>query len=415
MIEPREYPSRIVAFTKDWDDVPTCTTHILREMGKTMPVLWVNSIGTRKPDLKHPAHFGRIFRRLCAGLRLAELKENHLRVLSPLLIPMARGRLSQFINRRLFAWQANRELRRMGNGPIEYWCFVPNAVDLLPCDTRHATRNTHHAVVYYCVDDWTKFHYLDTTWMARKERELLARADVVFAVSQYLVDELGNRSDSLESNLESRISNLQYMPHGVEYGKFRAALELGCRLPGDVARLPKPMIGFYGNIYPWVDLDLLEKLADERPEWSFVMIGGVFCDVSRFDNVLNVHFLGRREHDELPGYCAAFDAAIIPYDMGNPRMASVNPVKARELLAAGVPVVASDVPELRQFGKNVIISATVNEWLEALDKQAIRKDRETISDSVANDDWATRVGHIREVVAAAEYPADEWTRGMVGS
>ena len=434
---------RIVAFTKDWDDVPTCTTHVLREMGKTMPVLWVSSIGTRKPQLTHPAHIGRLFKRLASGFRRAELKENNLRVLNPVLIPKAQSRAARWINRRLFAWQAGRELEDMGNGRIEYWCFVPNAVDLLPVGAgyEHRTSNrcgeseavpgenrrecqrisksssppnqriiesTNHRlprinestnqqiIVYYCVDDWTQFHYLDTEWMARKERELLARADVVFAVSRYLVDRLEKAADDVHNSqftIHQSPSTIHYAPHGVEYEKFRGALN--AQPPDDVAHLQKPVIGFYGNIYPWVDLRLVKVLAEKRPEWSFVMIGGVFCDVSIFDGVANVHFLGRREHDKLPHYCAAFDVAIIPYDMRQSRMESVNPVKTRELLAAGVPVVAADVPELRALGEDVLIARTPDEWINAVEKQMSRDDHDLVSRSVQSDDWANRVDMIR--------------------
>ncbi len=374
----------IVAFTKDWNDVPTCTTHILREMGKEMPVLWVNSIGTRKPDIKHPAHLKRIIQRLVGGFKRAELKENKLRVLSPLLIPKAETTIARWLNRKLFAWQVRRELRVMQCEQIEYWCFVPNAVDLLPGNTNNAK------IIYYCVDDWTKFHYLDTEWIAGKERDLLRRADIVFAVSQYLVKALATRCEGVTPI---------YMPHGVEYGKFSRALEVK-EFPDDLAGISKPVIGFYGNIYPWVDVDLVAELAKRRPQWNFVFIGGVFCDTSSLETLSNVYLLGRKEHDELPLYCAGFDVAIIPYDMKNPRMESVNPVKTRELLAAGVPIVAADVPELRGID-NVIIAGGIDEWLNGIEQQLSRDDYEKISAGMQKDDWSIKVDNIRNIVVGA--------------
>jgi glycosyltransferase involved in cell wall biosynthesis len=381
-------PPRIVAFTKDWDDVPTCTTHILREMGKTLPVLWVNSIGTRKPRLGHPSHVGRVVRRLASGFRRAERKENHLRVLNPILIPKAQSRFAQWANRKLFSWQAGRELADMGDGPIEYWCFVPNAVDLLPptLATRHSPLATRHAVVYYCVDDWSKFTYLDAEWISKKERELVRVADIIFTPARYLVEKMASLTEGGRP--------VHYIPHGVEYQKFRAALAVRT-LPEDVAGIKKPVIGFYGNIYPWVDLNLVAELARRRPDWSFVLIGGIFCDVARLQGLANVHLLGRKEHDDLPRYCAAFDVGMIPYDLADPRMESVNPVKAREILAAGVPIVASDVPELRMFGEDVLIAKTPDEWVHGIERQMRRDDRERVSRSVQNDDWADRVATIR--------------------
>jgi glycosyltransferase involved in cell wall biosynthesis len=403
-------PPTVVAFTKDWDDVPTCTTHVLREMGKAMPVLWIESIGTRKPNLAAARDAGRAVRKVRRALAGGVAKENRLRVLSPLVIPRTGARFGRWLNRRLIGWQIRRELARLwvdarphagestDNGPlatdrqIEYWCFVPNAVDLLPRFRVQGSEFTVHAsrplVVYYCVDDWSKFPNVDHEWMARKEEELLRVADVVFTPARYLVEKCravaGDR--------------VFHVPHGVEYERFARALDPRTRVPEDLAAAPKPVVGFYGNIYPWIDFDLVETLARRRPRWTFALIGGVFCDVSRFDGLNNVRLLGRREHDVLPAYCRGFDAAMIPYDLRDPRMESVNPVKTRELLAAGVPVVASDVPELRGFGGDVRIARSPDEWCAALEEQIARRDRREISRRVAADDWSARVEEIRKII-----------------
>ena len=374
----------IVAFAKDWDDVPTCITHVFRGMGKDMAVLWVNSIGTRRPELGRPRDISRIFERLKLGFRRAEPKENNLRVLSPALIPKARSRLSLWLNRRIFNALVSRELRDMGQGGrVEYWCTVPNAVDLLPqeqsqrrvisyqlsvdgeeqddgttglqdderkmTDASKSSRSddsmirglddwapaaeetsetnqrmneltnqriaNNYVVVYYCVDDWSKFKHLDGAWLAEKEKQLLARADVVFTPSKYLADRCrkilavdrrpeteGDNSESAKDLLSTAYSlqpaTVHYIPHGVDYELFSQALNKETIVPGDIAGLSKPVIGFYGNIYPWIHFDLLERLARARPQWSFVMIGQIYCDTSRFNSLQNVRFLGRREHGD---------------------------------------------------------------------------------------------------------------------
>jgi len=383
-----------------------------------MPVLWVESIGTRRPHLARRGDLLRAFRRLKAMYRRAETKENHLRVLSPLLIPRAETGIERRLNRTIFGRLAARELKSMGSGPVEYWCFVPNAVDLLPTGAghrsgdhpasgiRHPASGTRHPasqrsdstplVIYYCADDWTKFKTLDETWMSAKEDDLFKRADLVFAVSEHLVD----RCRSAMQKLGLDAGNVHYAPHGVEHSKFASALSEPTPVPEDIARIPRPVAGFYGNIYPWVDFDLLGALARRRPDWNFVLIGEVFCDVGDLAALPNVHFPGRKEHDDLPACCKSFDAGMIPYDTSNPRMESVSPVKTRELLAAGVPLVASDVPELRRFGRDVLISRTPDEWIEALETQMARTDRRAISESVAQDDWSMRVKVLREIIEA---------------
>ncbi len=484
----------IVAFTKDWDDVPTCTTHILREMAKTIPVLWISSIGTRKPSAASGKDLRRIIGRIVSGLKPAEWKENNLRVLKPILIPKAESRFAKWINRKIFGWYVRREQRAWGeeqraesgelgvNGGewgakseepraesedamaidqrlmtndqqdiLEYWCFVPNAVDLIPgedggkgqgaarglgsgyeSNVEHSTLNIQHRmkmetlglgggdakVVYYCADDWTQFHNLDGEWMAEKENELVKRADVVFVTSKFLEKKLSSCPSTISpatmqslgsgkhhpplspSKLLALSSKLVYMPHGVEYDRFATALDKTLPVPEDVAGLQKPVVGFYGNLHSWVDFDLIRSLATARPNCSFVLIGEKYADVSALENLPNLSLLGRRDHTILHNYCRAFDLAIIPYDMTNPRMESVNPVKTKELLAAGLPVVASDVPELRNYGNDVITCSGIDEWIAALDTQIMRNDQNEISARVQEESWLNKVAKIREIVDA---------------
>jgi len=388
----------IVAFTKDWDDVPTCTTHILREMGKTVPVLWVGSIGTRKPSAVSVKDLRRIVKRIWCGLLPPEHKENRLYVLHPLLIPKATSRWAVALNRLVLRRYVLRFMRMMENGPhgngadcesipcgrsaahrgrfalpceaasdgravgrgvspgggrsvwsyrghksaagaIEYWCFVPNAVDLLP--ERKTAAKRGDKIVYYVADDWTAFHNLDGAWMKAKEEALVGRADCIFAVSEYLVEKLRKACARMGRTGDDLVV---HMPHGVDHAWFEKALDKSVALPPELQGMAGPIIGFYGNLHPWVDFGLIEQLAVARPSWHFVLIGEDYGVPESLQGCPNVHLLGRREHGVLVDYCRGFDAAIIPYDMGQARMESVNPVKTKELLSAGVAVVAAAVP-----------------------------------------------------------------------
>jgi hypothetical protein len=307
----------IVAFTKDWDDVPTCTTHILREMGKTMPVLWVGSIGTRKPSAVSAKDASRLWRRVWRGLLPPEHKEHHLYVLHPILIPKATSGVAQWLNRLLFRWYVWRFVRvvqRMDGRArwvvpstlwrarlqgrtavkseaesITYWCFVPNAVDLLPERDVAAARGDK--VVYYVADDWTAFHNLDGTWMKTKEDALVARADCIFATSVFLVEKLQRICAAF-----GRVGGdlVVHMPHGVDHALFAQALDKSVDVPTDLQGAPHPVIGFYGNLHPWVDFALIEELALARPAWSFVLIGEDYAVPDSLTACSNVYLVGRR-------------------------------------------------------------------------------------------------------------------------
>lgn len=427
----------IVAFTKDWSDVPTCTTHILRRLAVDRPVLWVESIGTRRPKAGSPRDLGRILRRLRRVADGPRHIENSLWVWSPVLIPRAESRMALAINRCMLNAVVRRWLKTVGGfegrtpdsglptpysaelapgqelpttdcrlptNVVDFWCFVPNAGALLKFDRLPSTPidnptsvdisrlqsipvgSTLHApcsLVYYCVDDWSQFENLDGEWLQQQENVLLQQADHVFAASRYL-----------ESKCRAVAGErVHYMPHGVDLALFRQALEHDTEIPAFFKGLPSPVIGFYGNISAWIDFELVAAVARLRPEWSFVLIGPLYADVSALRALPNVYFPGRVEHEQLPGCCKAFNAAMIPYDMRHPRMQSVNPVKARELLAAGVPVVSCNIPEVRECGNGVQVveEARAEAWVAALEQALQCSDRPAVSQSVSNDDWDARV------------------------
>ena len=444
----------IIAFTKDWSDVPTCTTHILRRLAIDRPVLWIESIGTRRPRAGSARDLRRIFQRLRQACRGPRHIENRLWVWSPLLIPRAASRPALAINRCLLnavvrRWRktvAKSSLTtndyRLTTNPPDFWCFVPNAGGLVrawgreprfalratqgreqggtrtpsptfippktalpslqsavcslrsapspsPSPSPPALSSTPYALsslIYYCVDDWSRFENLDGEWLQQQENALLQRADHVFAASRFLEQKC--RAVAGE--------RVHYMPHGVDLTLFRKALDPATAIPAVFNNLPQPVIGFYGNISAWIDFELLAALARLRPDWSFVLIGPVYADVTALRALPNVHFPGRVEHALLPGCCKAFSAAVIPYDMRHPRMQSVNPVKARELLAAGVPVVSCNIPEMREFGSGVRIvgAAHAEAWVDALEQMLKQTDRQAISQTVSNDDWDARVREI---------------------
>jgi len=404
----------IVAFTKDWDDVPTCTTHILREMARTEPVLWVGSIGTRKPSAGSAKDLRRIWRRIWRGMRPPEHKEHHLYVLHPLLVPKASSAWAQRLNRMMMRWYVTRFERlvrrldpstvlrprprkrmtgKLATGGIDYWCFVPNAVDLLPAQAVSAARGDQ--IVYYVADDWTAFHNLDGTWMKVREDALVQRADQIFATSVFLVDKL-------QRLRPAGAAPVVHMSHGVDHALFAKALDDALPLPVELQMLPRPIIGFYGNLHPWVDFALIEKLAVARPAWSFVLIGEDYGAPATLTALDNVHLPGRRAHAQLVDYCRGFDVAIIPYDMTQARMESVNPVKTKELLSAGVPVVAAEVPALAGYGEDVLLCRTPQDWLAALERQLARSttDRAAISARMRGETWQAKVARIRELSAA---------------
>src|SRR5206468_9422728 len=131
-----------------------------------------------------------------------------------------------------------------------------------------------------------------------------------------------------------------FVRHGVDVDHFSRALDPSTEVPAEMRGLPGPVIGFFGLLADWVDVPLVAALAASRPEWSFVLVGKAASDVGALQRLPNVRLLGRKPYAELPRYCKGFDAAVLPFKV-NTLTLRANPLKIREYLAAGLPVVAT--------------------------------------------------------------------------
>ncbi len=382
----------IICFAKDWNETPTSNHHVMRELAKQNRVLWLNSIATRKPDLSG-RDLGRIVRKLGEFVAGPRHEGAGLWVFSPLVLPWPSSRAAVLANRRIVAATIARLAACWGMRDYQLWTFLPNVADYL-ADAAASLR------VYYCVDEWSLFQHLDGRAIASAEERLCRDVDVVFAVCDELVE------------AKRRLNpNTFHAPHGVDHAAFARALDDDTAVPADLAAIPRPRVGFYGTVSGWVDMPLIRRIAEQRPEWSIVLIGPHFGDVSELRRP-NVHLLGRREHHDLPAYCKGFDVGIIPYGPDE-RVRFVNPVKAREYLSAGLPVVSTPVPEMLRIPGCVV--ARGPDSFEAAIARAIAEDtparRRARSDSMRSETWERRVERVSQRVAALK--EEKWKRRAI--
>jgi glycosyltransferase involved in cell wall biosynthesis len=383
----------IIAFAKDWHEDPTSNHHVLRELAKTRRVLWLNSIATRKPKLSSSRDMGKIVRKLREFTRGPVNVENDLWVMTPLAVPLPGSPVARAMNRSILRAQIAALRLRMGIERFQLWTFLPNTAD-------YVGTLGEDCAIYYCVDEWSLFSYLDRHQTVAAERALLAKVDAVFAINGPLAE--AKRAH----NPRTFVS-----PHGVDHGLFAAALEDTTVVPPDLAALPHPRIGFYGTLRDWVDFELIAHVARARPAWSIVLLGQVLCDVSAVRGLPNVHLLGQKRHDELPAYCKGFDAGMIPYRIDE-RMQFVNPLKLREYLSAGVPVVSTPVHEVVRYAHLCRVAGTPEAFVAALDEAIAEADpvaRRSRSSTMAKETWSARVAEVMRILdemAQGDSPID---------
>ncbi len=344
MIENRT----ILCLASSYDAPPTSKHHVMGLLAEANEVLWINYHGSRRPTATR-ADVHHLLGRLGSVLEGLTRPRKGLHVLTPLVVPLPASRWARRMNRMLLTHQVRRALAGIRAGPMQIWSFSPDAAYLL--DGFHAER-----LVYYCVDDFAAFTGYDRGQVLRDEARLCRRADLVVTTSRALY------------RAKSRISRRTLMvSHGVDHEHFARAVREPLAVPRDLAAIPRPRIGFFGLIRDWVDLELVRAVAARRRPWQFVLLGDSTVDLSAFGALENVHFLGRRPYAALPAYCRGLDAAMIPFKL-NELTRSVNPIKLREYLSAGLGVVSTALPEVERYRGLVEIADTPAAFEAAVDR-----------------------------------------------
>lgn len=286
-----------------------------------------------------------------------------------------------------------RELAALGIERPIVWISTPTQFDArldLPARLR----------VYHIVDDYLAYHDLAAARResyARMERELIDWADLVVVVSTALLE---------TKSAGAQRGKFRLLPNGFDDAAYRA--DCPVVQPQALDGLPRPILGYVGLISVRLDLALLDALAEAHPEWTLVLMGTVFrqgCEeaLDRLAGRANVQLLPAVPGNAVAGYVRSFDLGLLPYRVTQ-ETTHASPLKLYEYLAAGLPVVAADVPGAREFVSVVDVARTPEEWAAAIvrrladDRPERREARRT---EVAPHTWEARVATLSEFLMAA--------------
>lgn len=377
----------VICFSHDWTGDPLSKTHLMRLIAQETRVLWVNSIGYRTPSPLSKSDLRRAIHKLAAAATPLKQVEKNIFVLSPLAVPLY-GPIGRAINSKLLRYQVRRAMRTLGLQRVINWIFNPAAGVI-------AGKLGEDCVIYHCVDEYTAFSGVGSRRLAETEKRLLAKADLTIVSADLLYE------SKAKLNL-----NTVLIRHGVDHSHFRKALDPATEIPAEIAHLPRPIIGFFGLIADWVDVDLMAQVARHFSHGSLVVIGKATTDISALTALPNVHLLGRKPYSQLPCYAKAFDVALNPFKINRLTLNS-NPLKVREYFAAGLPVVATPIPEVELLGQCRIASdsvAFIREIESALKDPGPKAWR---SQTMCNQSWEARLEEICSHIAALETDHDE--------
>lgn len=363
----------ILCFASGYDAPPTSKHHVMHILAERNVVLWVNYHASRAPSASASdlAHIATRLRQVFAGM---SSPRPNLHVLTPLVIPLPASAVARRMNQFLLVRQIRRALRRIQSGPVQLWSFTPDVAYLLG-------RFGEEKVIYYCVDEHSQFTGYDTAQVLRDEEQLCRRADLVVTTSM-----------ALQQAKSPWNPNTILVPHGVDYDHFSRAVKEDLPAPADIASIPRPRLGFFGLIRDWVDLDLLAEVARRRPDWHIVLLGDSTVDLSPYRALSNMHFLGRKPYADLPAYCRQFDVGLIPFKI-NELTRAVNPIKLREYLAAGLPVVSTPLPEVERYDHLVEIADKPPQFEAAVDRSCglSAAERDSLAAAMTQETWLAKL------------------------
>jgi glycosyltransferase involved in cell wall biosynthesis len=247
------------------------------------------------------------------------------------------------------------------------------------------------ATVYDCMDELSAFKNAPRS-LKENEAALFERADLVFTGGHSLYEAKRNQH-----------RNVYAFPSSIDAPHFAQARAAAAE-PEDQRDIPRPRLGFFGVIDERMDIELLDAVAEARPDWQLVMVGPVVkIDPAELPRRENIHYLGGKSYAELPAYLSGWDVALMPFAR-NESTRFISPTKTPEYLAAGRPVVSTSIRDVvRPYGEQglVHIADTPAEFVEAVEK-ALAEDAaarmKKVDAFLGQNSWDQTWGRMNELV-----------------
>lgn len=337
--------------------------------------IYVNSIVMQKPNVSQGRKFIRKLVRKARSIFHGLKKSSEgFWVYSPFSLPVHHIRWLRPLNKMLLQFQLWLVTRKLGIQNPVVWVACPAACDV-------AMNMKRVKLVYQRTDRFEEYPDVDAETIRRYDQKLKANADLtIFASSSLYEEECKQCKKAL------------YIDHGVDYSMFARAEKLD-DVPKEMREMKRPVVGFFGEIEDHTcDVGFIEKLVELMPEISFVFIGKAMADCSGLMGRKNVWMLGKKPYEQIPHYGKCFDVAIMPWRQ-NRWIQACNPIKLKEYLALGKPVVSTPFPELRTYRDVVYEAKTPEEFADCIKKAHFENNAELVAkrrQKVAQTSWDSK-------------------------
>ena len=390
----------------DWDFIWQGHQEIMSTLAaQGHRVLFLENTGVRSPKLSDLPRLRHRIANWWKSTRGFREERPNLFVYSPIVVPLPYSRIARWINRTLLITSLRRWMRAVGFSRPVIWTFLPT-----PLAHELIDHLDPLVTVYYCIDDLASSS-IEARRIAGSEVEMFKRANLVFVTSEKL------RARAAEVS-----PHVHFFPFGVRFQLFEDARVAKVETPADLASLRRPIVGYVGGMHQWIDQDLAAEVARRLPHVTFAYVGPPQCDLSRLEACPNIVMLGARPHASLPAYIRGFDVGIVPYRLSD-YTSNVYPTKLNEYLAMGIPVVATDLVEIRRFNDRhdsaIAVAADAGEFAASIERAlAASQEGETERriEIARSNSWQARIaqmlGLIAEAAAAREGREGRWEQRL---
>ncbi|MBC7829189.1 MAG: glycosyltransferase family 1 protein [Chitinophagaceae bacterium] len=268
----------------------------------------------------------------------------------------------------------NKLFRNLEIESYLFWYYTPMALAI-------SDHFEPELVIYDCMDELAAFKFAPPQ-LRLLEAKLFQKADLIFTGGH-----------SLYEVKKALHANIFAFPSSIEKEHFSLARQVSSD-PADQQPIPHPRIGFFGVIDERMNIDLIAKIAQQKPNWHFVMIGPVVkIDPADLPRLHNIHYLGGKTYKELPAYLAGWEIAMIPFAL-NESTQFISPTKTPEYLSAGKPVISTSITDVvNPYGINkmVAIADTPEEFISCIEDELSKPDKskwlEKVDEFLSDNSW----------------------------
>ena len=367
--------------------------HIMRRLARAgNRVIFVNSISMGLPSLASRDFFSKIRRKLRSYARAVRITEEGIIVVSPPVLPFYSSRWARAINGWLLIAQMKLLMVAYDLRQPILWIAIPTA--------REVVGRLGERLLIYQVSDKYDANQMDhatpSTVIAAMHDDLLARADLIYYSGRKLFEEETARHSEIAGKA-------RLLEQGVDYDLFASATSQAWTQPEDIAQVAHPRLGYFGGIDPWlIDQELIRYVSCKRPEWHWVLVG-LRASPLDIESLANVHYLGSKPYSSMPQYAAAFDVCVLPWVTDNEFVNYGSPIKVREYLATGKPVVITPIYEYERLDGILRVSRGRDDFIakveDALENDSPEK-RAARQKAVKESTWDVRAEEVSEAIGA---------------